>query len=283
MKIIWGFSSFGHGASLCVLINNIIIYYKQSSTYFLNQNIINEALSFGKPDLVCYYEKPFLKRLRHLFSGEYSKAFNLLTPKLHLMEFGVYTPIKYLYHHYSHASASYYTSDLDDSLILVADAIGEWDSLSIWYAKNNNLQKIISYKYPYSLGLLYTSFAKKLNVSEKLLMLSSKEGIVDSKQVLKIKKLLNTNLHKGLGFYNFDENTPRSLQYVFVNELKEKISKYTFLSKNLIFCGGCAHNYLAAKEIGAMVTISPGDESSSIGAVAGYVKQKILFNEEKFL
>lgn len=282
---IWGFNAFGHGASLCVIKDNNLIYYKKSHDDFLNQQIVDEALSFGKPRIIGYYEKFFSKRLRHLFSGEYLKAFSILNPKLHMMEFGVYTPIKYFSHHYSHAAAAYYLSTKNSSLILVADAIGEWDTLTIWHGSNNKLKKLYSRKYPYSLGLLYTSFSKKLKITEKELMLKSTNGSIEDLQVYKIKQLTTKNLHKGLNFVDFEinENTPRCLQYVFVNELKSCLYQFKHLSKNVIFAGGCAYNKYAADELGATVTISPGDESSSIGAACGLIGEKVHIKKDLYV
>ena len=39
--------------------------------------------------------------------------------------------------------------------------------------------------------------------------------------------------------------------------------------------GGCAYNSLAVKKLSALVTIDPGDNSSAIGAVAGYLNKRI--------
>lgn len=277
MNRIWGFNAFGHGASLCVVENDEVIFHKMSGDDFLNQELINEALKFGDPNLLCYYEKPFLKRTRQIYSQEWNKAFTLLTPKLHMMEFGIYKPIKYMSHHYSHASAAYYTSCLNDSLILVADAIGEWETLTIWYAKENEIKKLKSYKYPYSLGLFYTAFSKKFKITEKELMIMSLNK--KPKNFNFVKSMLDKNLHRGITEdFEMNDGIAASVQKVFVDELKSKIEPFKNISKNIIFAGGCAYNSLAVKEIGALVTINPGDESSSVGAVAGYLKNKIKYD-----
>jgi len=270
----WGVNAFGHDASLCVVENNIVHYHKKSGDEYLNQSIINEALSFGKPDCVCYYEKPFLKRLRHLYSGDFNNAFSLLTPKLHLLEFGITTPIKYISHHKSHAAGSFFCSDLDDAVILVADAIGEWETVTLWYASKNEFKKLKSYYYPFSLGLFYTAFSKLYGVSESEFMRLSKTG--KATHYANVKRLLNKNLHKGLKDYNnIDEDLPCSVQTVFVDWLKDALTPYKSLSPNLIMSGGCAYNAEAVKELGAKVYNTPGDAGSSIGAVAAFTNSKI--------
>jgi carbamoyltransferase len=277
MNRYWGINAFGHDASLCVIENNKVLFHKLSGDEYLNQNLINEALSFGEPELICYYEKPFLKRLRQGYSGEWNKALSLLTPKLHLMEFGIYKPIKYISHHESHAAASYFTSDFNDALILVADAIGEWDTVSVWKATNNNLTKLDSYKYPFSLGLFYTAFSKLYGKTENEFMNLSTKG--EPLHYNEIQKFLYKNLHKGVEFEcPLDKNIPASVQRVFVDKIKEIIKPFSHLSNNLIMSGGCAYNKLCVNEINANVTINPGDSSSSIGAVAAFIKQKITRN-----
>ena len=270
----WGINAFGHDASLCVVEDNVVLYHKKSGDEYLNQTIIDEALSLGKPDSVCYYEKPFLKRLRHLYSGDFNNAFSLLTPKLHLMEFGIVAPMRYIHHHESHAAGAYFSSDVDNAVILVADAIGEWETVTVWYGSGNKLTKLKSYFYPFSLGLFYTAFSKFYGVSEGELMRLSKSG--KPTHYSDVQKLLTTNLHKGIkSFDAVDSDLPCSVQTVFVDWLKDTLTPYRRMSPNLIMSGGCAYNADAVKILGAKVCNNPGDAGSSIGAVAAFVKSKI--------
>lgn len=276
MAKIWGVNFFGHDASMCVVDCDKIIFHKLSGGDFLTEKLVNEVLKFGLPELICYYEKPFLKRLRHLYSGEWNKAFNLLNPKFHMMEFQIYAPIRYYSHHHSHAAASYFLSDYDDATILVADAVGEWETVTVWKAKNNSLTKLKSLKYPFSLGLFYTSFSKLYGVSEKTLMNLSLQG--KPTHYRKVKEYMNKNLHKGIKNWEIiDDNIPCSVQKVFVDTLKDIIKPFEKLSKNLLITGGCAFNTLAVQELGAEVIISPGDSSSSIGSVAAHLNKKLSF------
>ena len=43
-------------------------------------------------------------------------------------------------HHKSHAAAGFYTSPFHNANILVVDAIGEWDTTSIWYGDQGSLK-----------------------------------------------------------------------------------------------------------------------------------------------
>ena len=111
-----------------------------------------------QPDVTAFYERPFLKNTRRLMSGQKWQR----KPRKCDYYFG---------HHECHAAAGYYTSSFDDCNILVIDAIGEWDPISIWEAKTerkhlghvtHNLKKIKSWKYPYSLGLLYSAITQSI-------------------------------------------------------------------------------------------------------------------------
>lgn len=274
----WGVNAFGHDASLCVVENDMVIFHKLSGGEFLTEGVVDDALSFGKPDVICYYENPLLKRTRQLYSGEWNKAFNMLTPKLHMLEFGINCPIKYVSHHHSHAAASYLTSELNDAIILVADAIGEWETVTVWHAVGNNLTKLDSHRYPFSLGLFYTAFSKLYGVSEREFMKLS----VDEYPIyyVKAKKYLDRNLHRGIKDWGeVDKNLPASVQKVFVDALIDIVKPFKGMSNNLLMAGGCAFNELAVKQLNARVTISPGDSSSSIGAVAAYLNKRLKGNK----
>jgi len=291
----WGLNCLGHDASLCVIEDNKIIWHKLSSEYsgipndnYLNQEIINDALKFGDPNLICYYEDHWKKKHRQLCSGEWRKAFNLLTPKLHLIEHGVYFPLVSIEHHRSHAAAGYFTSNFKDAVVLVADAIGEWETLTVWLAEDNRLSKVESKEYPYSLGLFYSAFTKLFNLQpmkdESKVMEYSKSGN-PYKYYDRVKSYLTKNLHKGITDWKDTQDIfdiSASVQLVFEEELISYADRYKHLSDNMVLMGGCAYNKLAVNKISKLfnntyVIKNPGDSSSSIGAVAGYLNKRLKY------
>ena len=80
-------------------------------------------------DNIAFYEKPFLKNTRRLFAGQRMKWPN----KKYDYYFG---------HHETHAAAGYYTSPFNECNVLVVDAIGEWNTISIWEGKDDKLKKL---------------------------------------------------------------------------------------------------------------------------------------------
>ena len=45
----------------------------------LNQELIDDAISYGTPTSIAWYENTWLKRTRQLYSGEWRKAIDLST------------------------------------------------------------------------------------------------------------------------------------------------------------------------------------------------------------
>jgi carbamoyltransferase len=159
-----GINCLNHDAGITVIEDGKILFAAHSERYsrkkndkYLNDEIVNEALSFGYPDKVVYYERPYLKKSRQLFSGQMQKALDINTiPKNYLSEW-FDEKIHYVDHHLSHAAAGYYTSKYEEAAVVVIDGIGEWDVCTFWHAKGKKLKKIKSIRYPHSLGLFYSA------------------------------------------------------------------------------------------------------------------------------
>ena len=136
-------------------------YSKVKNDHFLNWAIVNEANTYGPFDKVVYYEKPWLKKTRQLYAGQYSTALSYTElPQWHLDHFNIKID-EYVKHHDSHAAAGYFTSPFTDATILTVDAIGEWDTVSISTAKGTEIQRQETIQYPHSLGILYSAFTHR--------------------------------------------------------------------------------------------------------------------------
>ena len=145
-----GISSQFHDASVSVVDDGEIVFAAHSERYsrvkndpFLNNEIINAALEFGKPDIVVYHEKHWAKVLRNLTIGNFGfikepsakKWVKRFYPQLK----GI--PSKTYWHHETHAAAGVMTSEFDNAAVMVIDAIGEFDSATIWDWSNGKLTK----------------------------------------------------------------------------------------------------------------------------------------------
>ena len=169
-------------------------------------------------------------------------------------------------HHLSHAAAGYYTAPFRECNILVIDAIGEWETITIW----DNLKKLRSWSYPYSLGLLYSAVTQYLgfkpNEEEYIVMGMSAFG----EPRYNYEYLLYENNHRGIKSLEGEPvDIAASIQKLYEDELLKLVKMCP--KKNLILMGGCALNCVANSKIkGKNIWImpSPGDAGSSLGASA---------------
>lgn len=299
MTKILGLSAFSHDAAAAVVHDDQILYGSHSERYsrikndkFLASGLIADALEYGKPDVIAFYEQPFLKRTRQVYSGQYSKAFESETvaDKIRAATGLHDVPIKYISHHKSHAAAGAYTSGYEDACVVVIDAIGEWDCLTMWKYNRGKLTKLFTQRYPNSLGLFYTAMTQRVglkpNEDEYILMGMAaygtpkyadqmEEDFFYERKLAKSKQ----NLHRGCRDYlpNADMyDIAASAQVVIERKLHEVFqhSKRVYPSDNLVYMGGVALNCTANSMLGdyycsTWIMPSPGDAGSSIGACLG--------------
>ena len=309
MRIL-GFNALNHDAAVCVIEDGEILFGAHSERYSgkkndsnLNQEIVDEALSFGEIDKIAWFEKPYLKKTRQLYAGQYSTAFSRDDiPKSYLKQFGINQKIQYVPHHLSHASAGYYTSPFDEAVIVVIDAIGEWDCATIWYVKDGKFEKKWSKKYPNSLGLWYSAMTQRLGLKpqedEYILMGMAGWGTVDEELKHNIRNdffktnplliKLNQNLHRGCldwnpEYYPDDDseewkfNIAANVQSICEDEIRKVFKLAQRLvpeTDNCVYGGGvalnCVANSIIAEELYPNLWIlpNPGDAGSSLGCAA---------------
>jgi len=174
MKVLGISGALNHDAAISVVDKGEILFAAHSERYskkkndpLLNSEIIRDALKYGKPDVIAWYEKPILKKVRQFLAGQRTLAFDLdELPSRYLKQFpelhGI--PIVYQTHHYTHAASGYFTSPFDNAAVVVIDTMGEFETLTIWEGKQQNLKKVYAQKYPNSLGLFYTAMTQRLGL-----------------------------------------------------------------------------------------------------------------------
>ena len=251
-----GISEGFHNSSVCYVEDGEILFASESERYTGNKNdrwVPGELLDKYDYDNIVYYERPFKKNIRRLLAGQ-------------SWEKTRFKYDNYYSHHLSHAAAGYYTAPFKDCNILVIDAIGEWETITIW----DNLKKIRSWSYPYSLGLLYSAVTQYLgfkpNEEEYIVMGMSAFG----EPIYNYEYLLYENNHRGVkSLEGKSVDIAASIQKLYEDELLKLVKMCP--KKNLILMGGCALNCVANSKIkGKNIWImpSPGDAGSSLGASA---------------
>ena len=311
--ITWGISAASHNAALAVFEDDNLIFASESERFSgvkndpdLDQKLVDHARTFGEPNLVCWYERPWLKTLRQLTAGQGWQDNNV---KDYLRKFNIRTPVKTFKHHQTHAAAGYYTSGFEDACVLVIDAIGEFECLTQWDAVGTNLYQRSSLEYPNSLGLFYSAMTQRcgLKPNEEEYILMGMAVLGDPKRFL--RDLLDDfislpnddyehayrikqNLHRGCAwwrpeltsqqdFYDIAAATQAVYEMAFERVLQQAIRSSS--SRNLVLMGGCALN-CAANPIAykyfdrVWIMPAPGDSGSSIGAVLAHKKKHIKWS-----
>ncbi len=298
MRIL-GINCLNHDAAVSVIEDGKIIFAahsertsRQKNDMYLNDEIIRQALKYGNPDQIAYYERPWIKKSRQLYAGQYNEVFNLNNlPSKYLRKWFKDYKINYIDHHLSHAAAGYYTSPYKEAAILVIDGIGEWDVLTLWHGKGENIKKLFSIKYPHSLGLFYSAATQAIKLKpceeEYILMGMSgwgkdkhwkqlEEDLFKTGELLKLKY----NLHKGLGSYmdGWEQFDVAASTQTLTEHILDRIVKYVHKVlpnvENLVYMGGCALNCVANGKIlpqyydNIWIMPNPGDAGSSLGAAA---------------
>lgn len=252
-------------------------YSKIKNDWYTNGNLMDNCLSYGIPDKIAYYEKPYLKRLRLMRGGyadwkptvKYNKSFK---------------------HHYSHAAAGYFTSPFDDAVIVVLDAIGEFTTSSIWVGEDEQILPVKKWRYPFSYGLFYSAFTDliglKANEEEYIMMGMAAYGDKDL-YYEKVKSYFpgtfkqKYNFHKGI--YDWDQaitdNDKFHIAAAVQRVYEERLSDFMYYARSitgktkLVFMGGCALNSKANTNLwkqflDVWIMPNPGDAGSSLGAAA---------------
>jgi carbamoyltransferase len=239
---------------------------------------------------VAFYERPWMHNLQQCYSGQRPRS--PWTTKGALRKYlGAWyqrpanTQVSYP-HHLSHAAAGFQTSPYDRATVVVIDAIGEFDTITIWGAEYNRqgravYKRLWSQMYPRSIGLFYSAITQRVGLhpmdEEYITMGMSAYG--QPRYVEECRALLEDNLHIGIDpawlWLATNEDIAASAQ-VLTEELIYSVMRRAQeldWSSNLVYQGGVALNCLANRKLGnyfenIWIMPCPGDAGSSLGAAA---------------
>jgi carbamoyltransferase len=187
---ILGISAFYHDSAACLVRDGEIMAAAQEERFTQKKhdesfprNAIDYCLAEAglaggaQPDLVAFYEKPFLKCDR-LFSTylavaprglpSFLKAVPVLIKQkiwikeIIRKELGFDGQILFPEHHESHAASAFFPSPFPEAAILSVDGVGEWTTTSIGRGEENRVGLLHDLQFPHSLGLLYSTFTQYL-------------------------------------------------------------------------------------------------------------------------
>jgi carbamoyltransferase len=304
---ILGISAGFHDAAISVIdYHGDIIFAGHSERYSKIKNDPNlspgllREITHLNIQQVAYYEIPLLKQSRQLYSGQGIEWRKLTTKQILVDQIGKKfsrypgSNISCFSHHKCHAAAGFQTSPFDRATVVVIDAIGEWDTISIWAAEYVNgvakYTKLWNQKYPHSIGLFYSAMTERVglqpNEEEYIMMGMAAYGAPAITDLFKSKFLSNEweikfkeNLHAGIEqkylSYVGDMDIAASAQDLtedLVLSVMRRAKDFNW-SNNLVYMGGVALNCSINRRLGEYfeniwIMPNPGDAGSSLGAAA---------------
>ena len=272
-------------------------YSKVKNDPTLHPDLLAELCEW-QYDTVAFYERPWLHNLQQLYTGQ--KQFGPWTTqgaiRRHLGSW-YKNPAKFEHsypHHLSHAAAGFQTSPFRSATVVVVDAIGEFDTVTIWGAEYNNgraqYKKLWGQRYPHSIGLFYTAMTQRVGLKpmeEEYILMGMAAYGRDLSSVL-----INHNLVADHDEIEFKQNLHLGVDADFLKDIDDmdiaagtqavaqdliysvmRRARDFRWSPNLVYQGGVALNCLASQHLGQFfdkiwIMPNPGDGGSSLGAAA---------------
>ena len=177
-------------------------------------------------------------------------------------------------------AAAYYTAPFIPDVTVVIDAIGEYDTASIWV----NHEKVWSKQYPWSLGLFYSAITKRIglkpNEDEYITMGMAAFG----KPCVDMSGIFDEYLHTGIPlkkwFWNKPEDIAASAQLYLEDELQKIFVEARKYGNKVAYGGGVALNCVANSKIAKMfdkmwIFPNPGDAGSALGCILAKSKKRL--------
>ena len=246
-------------------------------------------------DVVAYYERPWLHNAQQLISGQRRYGAWTARGAVQKQLGDITSRVVNFPHHLSHAAAGFQTSTFDSAAVVVIDAIGELDTISIYRAWFDSMHRA-RYKrlwrkaYPHSVGLFYSAITDRIGLKameeEYITMGMAAYGnrlmhhYVSDLYVQDITTAdFKQNLHIGIDNSELrwmsDQDLAACAQAITENIIEFVMQRARSLTgeTNLVYGGGVALNCVANRNLGRhfdriWIMPNPGDAGSSLGAAA---------------
>jgi carbamoyltransferase len=287
-------------------------YSKQKNDPDISPGLLQELAGYPI-DTIAYYERPWIKQLRNLRSGQGIDWSAIRLKKVLAQQLGptfdwwIGTTRCYN-HHLSHAATGFQTSPYDRATCVVIDAIGEFDTISIWGAEYDKLgkatyKKLWGQRYPHSIGLFYSAITKRVGLhpldEEYITMGMSayaaranmyahdmKHLLIDNVDQVEFKQNLHVGVDDDFMSNTTNEELAGAAQLVaeeLIYSVMRRARDFGW-SSNLVYQGGVALNCLANRKLGTYfeniwIMPCPGDAGSSLGAAALAHGQRIHWRD----
>ena len=305
---ILGISAGFHDAAATVLDHRgDILFASSSERYSGHKNdenfcvdLIRELEQYNPIDTVAYYERPLFKQLRRLRAGQKFQWNKLGLKRVIHDQIGHarWDDVKHYQshnHHLCHAAGGFQTSPFDRATVVVIDAIGEFETITIWGAEYDQkglakYTRLYRQVYPHSIGLFYSAITERIGLhpldEEYITMGMSAWGqsswypamaqqVIEDFNEIRFKNNLHTGFDKTFLEAARDEDIAAAAQALTEDLIQNVMyrARRTGWSNNLVYMGGVALNCLANRHLGKYyeniwIMPAPGDAGSSLGAAA---------------
>ena len=271
-------------------------YSKKKNDADLHTHLLRDAYFCGQIGHIAYYERPWAKQLRQLYAGQGVEWHKITTRQVLKQQLG-FVPRSYSTHnhHLSHAAAGFQTSPYDRATVVVIDAIGEWETATIWGAKYDSngravYKKLWQQNYPHSIGLFYSAITSRVGLhpldEEYITMGMAGWGkpdwynamcnaVIDNFEKVTFKNNLHMGLDNDFLEAATNEDIACAAQLITEDLIQNVMQRAQRLqwSNNVVYMGGVALNCLANRHLGKYfdniwIMPCPGDAGSSLGAAA---------------
>jgi carbamoyltransferase len=248
---ILGVSCFFHDASAVLLRDGEVIaaaeeerFSRKKHDYNFPSRAIQFCLEQGgirneDLDYVAFFEKPFVKFERLLFSilqtfPRSRRVFqesmmSWLTEKLwvkNLLREQLGVPEEKLLfseHHLSHAASTFLCSPFEEAAILTVDGVGEWSTATYGVGKGTDITLLKEIRFPHSIGLLYSAFTAFLGfeVNEGEYKVMGMAPFGEPKYLDKVYKLIRVgsdgSFDLDMDYFSFHHSTEHTYNRKFLD------------------------------------------------------------------
>lgn len=296
----WGLSYGHHDAASVVFDGFDLIASKRYGKSTLNSGDVNLLINqHGFPDKIIIHENKRRDAWRKIKTGDWTR----------LLDGWLSLPIKPVYgnHHLSHAAYGYYTSPFRGrTYVIVADAVGELETLGVYVFNGSDCMKVYQLNYPNSLGLFYSYHTARLGFTpnkeeHKTMELATQRGSIfdsDVRNSIWFDRgimIANHDLHKRPKHEDLVNDTQKRIDtaataQAMLEEYFVQLLETQGITKkdNIVFVGGVAYNSILVDKLRARVKqlhvpCYPGDAGSALGCVLVSMRGKCPFIDESEL
>lgn len=275
----------------------------------LHQDLLRRVVCMGISH-IAWYERPYMRNLQQWFTGQQDYGPWTVGETVKQAMGDSWDGPRYYHsfgHHLSHAAAGFQTSPFDRAAVVVIDAIGELDTISIYRASYDDqgrayYERMWRQGYPHSIGLFYSAITKAVGLKpmdEEYITMGMaaygsslgagwmREQFVADIDTAQFKKNLHIGFDEHELSFTHDEDIAASAQEL-IEQLLDKImwrARSITGCDDLVYMGGVALNCVAnARILGRYfdriwIMPNPGDAGSSLGAAALVYEKRLQWRD----